>query len=349
MTEQDLIRAVESIAPDEQLKRRVLSGEGAAKRKGRRIQSAFRFAAVAAAALVVFLGADYARSAMSPVGTAASAGGVSGQAAWREQVWNVLLLGENQPASSRMRNNSAILLTLNDSKKSVLFSFFPCDLTVEIPKNGTGRLGEAYQLGGTALSKETLERNFGVTVHNTLQVSPDLLTGLMGSVGGVSVTLTKEEAQGIKKSTNSKAKPVAGQTTLTGAAAYAYFTENLGDPTGLAVTVHQQETVRRLVNRLRGMDRAQLLEAVQKIAPSAGLTQEEAEKLTVGLQGYQGYTVYGFAPSAALAMQRQAVASSVGIKEPLSFVLVPALPDYRAVLQKMIGQGDFSAAQRLAG
>lgn len=353
MTEQDFIRAVESITPDEQLKRRVLSGGRAAERRKRRFQSAFRLAACAAAALVVFLGADYARSAMKPVGTAASSGSASQLAAGAlrsQEVWNILLLGEDQPTSSRMRNNSMILLTVNEGKKSVLFSFFPCDLYVEIPKNGTGRLGEAYQLGGTELSKETLERNFGVTVHNTLKVSPDLLTNFIDSVGGVPVMLTKEEADGINKITDGKAKPVAvGKSALTGAAAYAYFTGNLGGFTDLGTADRQQKTVRQLVNSLRGMSREQLMAAYTGLYLAASFDSVKVGTLADAFRKYQNYTAYGFVPSSALAVQQQINLLGAENKGPISFVLVPTLPQYREVLQKMIGKGDFSAAQRLAG
>lgn len=349
MTEQDLIRTVEKIRPDARLKERIMTGEKRTGRKDSRFQAAFRVAACAMAAVVLFMGVSYARSAMQPVGTVASSGAasISGPAVAQQKsgVWSVLLLGEDRPTASSMRNNSAVLLSVNDSKKTVLFSFFPCDLYVEIPQNGKGRLGDAYQLGGAELSKKTMEQNFGVTVNTALGIPAAVLTGLMDSLGGVPATLTQEEAKAINQFTGAKTEQVkAGDITLTGNAAYAYFTQSLGSATDLEVTARQQKAARQLTGRLRTMESAQLVEAMRKIIPTAAMSQVKAEQFAGVLQKYQNYEVYGLAPSSALASVQEEKSDRCSI-----FVLQPNLTEYRATLEKMIGKGDFSAAQRLAG
>jgi LCP family protein required for cell wall assembly len=66
---------------------------------------------------------------------------------------------------------------------------FPANLLVSVPGHGKQRLGESLALGGPSLMIETLERLTGVRIEHYSQMIYSGLPQVVGSMGGVNVTV----------------------------------------------------------------------------------------------------------------------------------------------------------------
>lgn len=342
MTEQDFIRAMESITPDEQLKRKVLSSDRSTERRKSRFQSAFRFAAFAAAALVVFLGADYARSAMKPVGTASfngqaanSAGSPSvanaGNLHYDAKVRNVLLLGLDENGSS-----DCVMLFSVDRRKGreqLLITSFPRDLYVDIPGNEKSRINEAYTLGGASKAVQTIENNFKIRVDDSVTVNYDGFIGIIDQLGGLPLNLTEKEAQLIHQQFGDK-QIKAGDSVLTGKQALYYC--RIRDAAGeLQRNKREQAAMAAIVNRLKAVDRNSYADLFQKLTPFLNMSidvKTAAEFIAQNGASLDSPIRY-YLPSANLLSEQ-----TVQISGGRMAVMVPDLERYQESLKNAIYQ-----------
>lgn len=346
MTEQDFIRAVESITPDEQLKRKVLSGERPTERRKRRVQSAFRFAACAAAALVVFFGADYARSAMKPVGTASfngqaansavsPSGSNGGNLYYDAKVRNVLLLGLNESGSS-----DCMMLFSVDRRKGreqLLITSFPRDLYVDIPGNGKNRINSAYTLGGASKTVQAIENNFKIRVDDFVTVNFDGFVGMIDQLGGLSLNLTEKEAQLIHQQFGDE-QIKAGNSVLTGKQALYYC--RIGDADGeLQRNKREQAAMAAVVDRLKAVNRNSYTDLFQKLTPflNMSINVKTAAEFIAQDGANLDFPIRYYLPSANLLNEQM-----VQISGGRTAVLVPDLERYQESLKNAIYQNNAS-------
>ena len=113
-----------------------------------------------------------------------------------DDLLNILLVGQDRrPGQGRQRSDSMILCSINvESKKIAMISFLR-DLYVQIPGYTDNRLNAAYVFGGFPLLKDSLKKNFGVTVDGCFEIDFTGFTTLIDKIGGVDVELTSAEAR----------------------------------------------------------------------------------------------------------------------------------------------------------
>ena len=129
-----------------------------------------------------------------------------------EQYINILLIGQDRrPGETRARSDSMILCTIDTEKKTMVMTSFLRDLYVDIPDwNGRtyqdNRLNACYAFGGMGMLDLALEKNFGIQVDHNLEVDFGGFSEIINIFGGVTVNLTKAEAnymgQGLKEGVN---------------------------------------------------------------------------------------------------------------------------------------------------
>lgn len=129
-----------------------------------------------------------------------------------EQYINILLIGQDRrPGETRARSDSMILCTIDTEKKTMVMTSFLRDLYVDIPDwNGRtyqdNRLNACYAFGGMGMLDLALEKNFGIQVDHNLEVDFGGFSEIINIFGGVTVNLTKAEAnymgQGLKEGPN---------------------------------------------------------------------------------------------------------------------------------------------------
>lgn len=149
-------------------------------------------------------------------------------ARWEEGVVNILLLGEEaiESGGGRGRTDLMIIATMNTINKSVKLTSLMRDVLVQIPGYKDNKLNAAYEIGGVPLLYKTIELNFDVKLDGYVLVGFEDFEAIINKLGGVTISLTKEEANYLN-TTNYISKPEyrnvkAGTQTLNGNQALGY-------------------------------------------------------------------------------------------------------------------------------
>ena len=109
-----------------------------------------------------------------------------------------LLIGQDgRPDTPGKRSDSMILCTFQPSQKKLVMTSILRDLYVKIPGYGYERINAAYALGGRELLKETLKENLGIIPDGTLEVDFGRFSGIIDTLGGVTLELRRDEVQEI--------------------------------------------------------------------------------------------------------------------------------------------------------
>ena len=183
-----------------------------------------------------------------------------------DHIINILLIGQDRrPGEGRTRSDSMILCTINTQKKTLVMTSFLRDLYVDIPDwNGRSykdnRLNSCYAIGGMGMLDAALKNNFGVEVDYNMEVDFGGFEDIIGLFGGVSIYLTKAEANylggGLKEGTNF----LTPQQALT----YARIRKIDSD---FNRTNRQRKVLTALLSSVKTMNNNQLTKLVNNILP----------------------------------------------------------------------------------
>ena len=134
-----------------------------------------------------------------------------------DDLLNILLVGQDRrPGEGRQRSDTMILCSVNAETKKISMISFLRDLYVQIPGYTDNRMNAAYVFGGFPLLKDTLKKNFGITVDGCFEVDFNGFTALVDSIDGIDMTLTAAEARVVGGGT------VEGDNHLNGELALRY-------------------------------------------------------------------------------------------------------------------------------
>jgi LCP family protein required for cell wall assembly len=102
---------------------------------------------------------------------------------------NILLLGSDtdQKFQGSYIAQTDIVVTIDPSSKTVGMLSIPRDFFIPVPGYGMHKLDEAYGLGGVALSRQTIEQDFGIPINYYAWVGLDGFIKVINEVGGVDV------------------------------------------------------------------------------------------------------------------------------------------------------------------
>lgn len=112
----------------------------------------------------------------------------------RTGIFNLLLIGvDTDNDQLKGRSDTMLLASLNARTGEVRLISFMRDTYVAIPGKGSNKLNAAYSFGGAELLIKTLEKNFAVHIDGYLAVNYSLMIELVDAIGGVTMTVTKDE------------------------------------------------------------------------------------------------------------------------------------------------------------
>jgi LCP family protein required for cell wall assembly len=111
------------------------------------------------------------------------------QPAARPGSLTILLTASGFAARQNVPTGLIELIHLNGDHQGGAAISFPANLLVSVPGHGKQRLGETLALGGPSLMIQILERLTGVRIDHYSQVTYSGLAGIVGSMGGVNVTV----------------------------------------------------------------------------------------------------------------------------------------------------------------
>ncbi len=137
-------------------------------------------------------------------------------------VYNILLVGTDSrdPDNDQGRSDSMMLISFNKQKNTTTAVSFLRDTLVPIDGYGESRLGHTYAYGGVGLTINTLNEVYDLDLQNYITISFDDLVSVIDEIGGVTVTITEEEAAYYQQ--NGIKDIYAGQCTLNGSQALAH-------------------------------------------------------------------------------------------------------------------------------
>ena len=119
------------------------------------------------------------------------------------EVINILLVGadknsDEQDEDVERRSDSMMIATLDVKNGKLKVTSLMRDMYVEVPGYGKNKLNSAYSFGGIKLLYKTIAQNFGVSMDGYLEVNFDAFVNVIDEIGGVEVTLTESEAEGLR-------------------------------------------------------------------------------------------------------------------------------------------------------
>ena len=248
-----------------------------------------------------------------------------------ERIINILLIGQDRrPGESRARSDSMILCTIDTEKKTLVMTSFLRDLYVDIPDwNGRSyqdnRLNACYAFGGMGMLDLALEKNFGIQVDHNLEVDFSGFSEIINIFGGVSVNLTKAEANylggGLKEGVN----------FLNPDQALAYSRIRYLD-SDFGRTNRQRNVLTALFNSIKTMNSDQLTQLINKILPMMTTDMTNAD--------ITGYMMKLLPILPELEITTQYIPASGAYKSCYvrgMAVLVPDMEANRAILRETLG------------
>ena len=139
------------------------------------------------------------------------------------------------------------------------------DIFVDIPGYGANKLNHAFRHGGLRLLKRTLKRNFGIHVDTAIEVDLDAFPMIVDALGGVSLDLTREEADEINR-LNPDGHVEPGLQTMNGAQTLTYCRFRKLDSDHVR-TGRQQNVLESLLNSSRDLSRKEVLKLALRLIP----------------------------------------------------------------------------------
>lgn len=114
-----------------------------------------------------------------------------------QQTHNILLLGMDQRALANYgRTDTIMILSLDQANGRAALISIPRDVYLPIPGIGYSRINTAYGFGeerqpggGLTLLISTIEKNFGIPIHNYVRVDIEGFEEIVDALGGVDVTV----------------------------------------------------------------------------------------------------------------------------------------------------------------
>ena len=246
-----------------------------------------------------------------------------------EHIINILLIGQDRrPGESRARSDSMILCTIDTQKKTMVMTSFLRDLYVDIPDwNGRSyqdnRLNACYAFGGMGMLDLALEKNFGIQVDHNLEVDFSGFSEIINIFGGVTINLTKAEANymGLKE----------GSNFLNPEQALAYSRIRYLD-SDFGRTNRQRNVLTALFNSIKTMNADQLTQLINKILPMMTTDMTNAD--------ITAYMVKLLPILSELEISTQYIPASGAYKSCYvrgMAVLVPDMEANRAILRETLG------------
>lgn len=182
-------------------------------------------------------------------------------AAWLSGRLNVLVLGLDRRSDETgpVRTDTLILATFDPRQPKAALLSIPRDLWVDIPGQGTNRINTANYFGdltqpgyGPELARQTVQNNFGPTIHRYILVDFAGFVALVDALGGVDVdvpeTIVDERYPTPDYGYMTIAIP-AGPQHMDGATALIYARTRHTD-SDFGRSQRQQQILRALVTRV---------------------------------------------------------------------------------------------------
>lgn len=186
------------------------------------------------------------------------------QLASADGVKNILLIGLDDDQGGSSRSDTMMLLTLDTVNKSIKLTSFLRDMWVEIPDYKKAKLNASYSHGGAQLTMDTIEYNFDVDIDNYVIVDFEMFKNIVDALGGITVEITKREADFINRTTKSTVEEGINQLDGKKALIYARIRKLDSD---FYRTMRQRKVITAIIDKIKETNPLELVGIVKEILP----------------------------------------------------------------------------------
>lgn len=192
---------------------------------------------------------------------------------------NILLIGQDRREGQALaRSDSMILCTFCPRDRKITVTSFLRDLYVQIPGHRSNRINAAYAMGGAALLKKTLQKNFDIHVDGCIEVDFAQFADIVDLLDGVRIELRQDEADIINRETGSAL--TEGMQTLNGSQALSYSRIRKLDADGdFSRTDRQRKVLKAMAERYKDAGLSQILSLAKQILPMISTDMTSVEIL----------------------------------------------------------------------
>ncbi|WP_419727388.1 LCP family protein [Terrisporobacter petrolearius] len=214
-------------------------------------------------------------------------------------VTNILLLGtDGRENESAYRSDCMMILTIDNTHKSVKLTSLARDTYVEIPGEGMGKLNASYFWGKEQLLFKTIKNEFGIEIDKFIQIDFEGLMDVITKLGGVEVDISKKEMKAVNKLIPStyesynnpdkgKMKLISGSgvQTLTGYQAISYCRIRDID-SAIYRDGRQRKVIMGIASKLKGLSLSEYPKLIKSLLPCVSTNMGSIELLNLGTSAY---------------------------------------------------------------
>ena len=201
----------------------------------------------------------------------------------RSGVENILLIGSDRRNKNIYGNSDSMMIaTINHDTGKLHLTSLMRAMYVKIPRaSGStwSMLNAAYAWGGPDLLVKTVEQNFRVEIDHYVVVDFSSFTSVVDAVGGVELTLQKDELRWMAYYDEKGRTFSAGTQKLDGAGALAYSRiRYAGDD--FVRTGRQRTVMEAILKKAKTLNATQLLNLANTVIPMVSTDMSKSEILS---------------------------------------------------------------------
>ena len=174
---------------------------------------------------------------------------------------NIALFGVDSRSDSfdGSRSDCIIIVSLNEKTSEVKLTSVYRDTYVDVDGHGLDKITHAYAYGGPELAMSTLNKNLDLDITEFVTVNFETVKTVVGTIGGVSITVTSAEAKQI-------GLPSSGTYTLDGEEALAYSRIRKID-SDYKRTERMRTVIEAVFDKIKTKDLSQIMDYIDIILP----------------------------------------------------------------------------------
>lgn len=203
-------------------------------------------------------------------------------AIWEDGVVNILFIGTDElyGEEDMGRGDATMLCSLNKKKGSIKLVSFERSIGVPWPEHGDVMLTNSYAHGGAELTCRDISRCFRVDIDGYVQMDFSGFSQVIDLLGGVDLTLTKEEAQALTEDCYYEVWFSEGENHMNGEAALRYCRLRRIDDNWQRIE-RQRALIRAVMERGKSLRLTQLRELLPLISERLSTDLSRAEMLAL--------------------------------------------------------------------
>lgn len=202
-------------------------------------------------------------------------------------VYNILLLGEDHTDEETYRGNTDVMMvaTIDTNNHQVKLTTFMRDMYVYIPGYSENKLNSVYAKGGAELLYETFSSNFDLDLDGYFLVNFDSFAKIVDELGGVDVTLNREEADYLNTtnyiSIEGDRQVVAGEQRMNGSQALGYARIRYVGNSDYERTERQRNLLSSIFNEFKSKNVLEMTSILEKVLPMVKTDLKSKDILTI--------------------------------------------------------------------